>query len=265
MMMARLRDVKLGSLLRGILIKRELITSTLFPLLPSSQQFAKLSSALLEKGFTQSYSDSTLFVKIKGSNFLAILIYVDDILVASNNDTVVTDFKPFLSSKFQLKDPGPLKYFLGIEVARSRKGITIFQRNYALELLKETGTLGSKPRNIPLDPGLKLSKEEREILSDPTVYRRLIGKLIYLTITRPDLSFAVNKLSQYMDKPQIPHHQAALQSLHYIKPTLGQGLFFSASSPRDIQAFVNADWATCPNTRRSVTGFCIFIGNSLVS
>lgn len=196
---------------------------------------------------------------------MVVLIYVDDILIASNNDILVIDFKSFLSSKFQLKDLGPMKYFLGIEVARSGKGITICQRHYALELFKETGTLGSKPRTTPLDPGLKLSKKDGELLSDPTVYRRLIGKLIYLTITRPDLSFTVNKLSQYMDQPRTPHHQASLQILHYIKAIAGQGLFFSASSALELQAFANADWATCPDTRRSVTGFCIFIGNSLIS
>lgn len=104
------------------------------------------------------------------------------------------------------------------------------------------------------------------MLSDPTTtYLRLIGKLIYWMITRLDLSFAVNRLMQYMDKPRQPHHQAALQILHYIKATVGQGLLFPSSSPLDIQAFAGVDWATCPDTRWSVTSFCILIGNSLVS
>lgn len=196
----------------------------------SRQWYAKLSSALLEVGFVQSYSDSTLFTKAEGDSFLAVLIYVDDILLASNNNDIVKDFKVFLSSRFRIKDLGPLKFFLGIEIARSKKGVHICQRHYALELLKETGTLGSKPRTTPLDPGLKLSKEYGDMLPDPTVYRKLIGKLIYLTITRPDITFAVNRLSQFMDKPRLPHLQAINQILHYIKATVGHGLLFSSTS-----------------------------------
>lgn len=112
------------------------------------------------------------------------------------------EFKHFLSSRFKLKDLGPLKYFLSIEVARSHKGVSICQRHYTLKLLKEIGILGSKPRIIPLDPSHKLKNEDDDLLYDPISYKRLIGKLIYLTITRPDLSFAVHKLSQFMDKPR---------------------------------------------------------------
>lgn len=157
-------------------------------------------------------------------------MYVDDILLASNCAETVQQFKVFLSSKFRINDLGSLKYFLGIEVACSSKGIHLCQRHYALELLKDTETLGSKPRTVPLDPGLKLTKEDGEFLEDPTVYRRLIGKLIYLTITRPGITFVVNMLSQFMDKPRTPHLQATHQVLHYIKTTVGQGLFYSRPS-----------------------------------
>lgn len=118
----------------------------------------------------------------------------------------MVDFKKSPTSKFHLKDLGNLKYFRGTEVARSPKGIVISQCHYALELLQNTGTLGAKPHSSPMDPGLKLSKDSGDLLYAPTVYRRLIGKLIYLTITRPDLSFSVNQLSQFMEHHRQPHY-----------------------------------------------------------
>lgn len=111
-----------------------------------------------------------------------------------------------------------------------------------MELLKETGTLASKPRSTHLDPGLKLSNDDGILLSNPASYRKLIGKLIYLTITRPNICYALNKLSQYMDQPREPHYQIVHQILHYLNGTLGQGLFFSSKGTLVLQAFVDVDW-----------------------
>ena len=100
---------------------------------------------------------------------------------------------------------GSLKYFLGLEIARSKHGIFLSQRKYALSLLEDTGFLGSKPASLPMDPYVKLSNEDGELLSDIYQYRRLIGRLLYLTISRPDIAFAVNKLSQFVSKARVPH------------------------------------------------------------
>ena len=116
-----------------------------------------------------------------------------------------------------------------------------------------------------MDPNLKLSQEEGELLEDAGQYRRLIGRLLYLTITRPDLSYSVNCLSQFLAKPRIPHLQAAYRVLQYIKGTVGQGLYFAASSEVQLKTFADSDWASCPNTRRSISDFYVFIGDSLVS
>lgn len=133
--------------------------------------------------------------------FVAVLIYVDDVIIASDNNEIVADLKSFLGTKFKIKDLGPLMYFLGLEVARSKSGIYLCQQHYALELLRDTRKLGCKTVHTPLDPSSKLSQDEGDLLDDPTLYRRLIGQLIYLTITRPDLCFSVNKLSQFMAHP----------------------------------------------------------------
>lgn len=123
------------------------------------------------------------------------LVYVDDIIIASNNDSEVDTLKNQLKSYFKLRDLGSLKYLLGLEIARSSKGIHVCQRKYALDLLYETGQLGCKPSSIRMDPHLKFSKDNGGDLVNAEDDRRLIGRLVYLHITRPDITFAVNKLS----------------------------------------------------------------------
>jgi len=231
----------------------------------SRQLFVKFSFTLISHGFTQSKADYSLFTRTKGSSFIALLVYVDDIVIASNNVEEVSALTIFLNSVFSLKDLGPLKYFLGLEVAHSAKGIVISQRKYALEVLEDYGVLGAKPVFFPMDPNLKLSRTNGELLSNPSSYRRLVGRLVYLTITRPDLPFSVQILSQFMDSPRKPHMDAAFRVLRYLKSSPGQGIFFASDSDLKLRAFCDSDWAGCPDTHRSVTGFCVFLGNSLIS
>lgn len=190
---------------------------------------------------------------------------MDDIIVAGNDDNDVLSLKSTLNKRFKMKDLGPLKFFLGLEVARSSAGISLCQRKYALELLEETGQLACKAMTVPMEPNIRLSQSDGELLTDPTSYRRLIGKLLYLTITRPNISYSVNRLSQFMSAPRSTHMKAAQRILQYIKGAPGQGLFFSSKLALQIKGFADSDWATCPDSRRSVSGFCIFLGSSLVS
>ena len=231
----------------------------------SRQWFAKFSTALLEFGFIQSKADYTLFTRSSEGCFIALLVYVDDVLVASDSSTAISRFIQLLNDKFKLKDLGQLKYFLGLEIARSEHGISVCQRKYALEVLEDSGLLASKPVTFPMEPNVKFSKDQGAPLADPTVYRRLIGRLLYLTITRPDISFAVQVLSQFMADPRIPHFDAATRVLRYIKSSPAQGLYFPVTSSLQLKAFCDSDWASCVDSRRSVTGFCIFLDNSLIS
>ena len=231
----------------------------------SRQWYSKFSTTILKYGFKQSKSDYSLFTKKFNQTFIALLVYVDDILIASNDVQAVEDLKTSLNQEFKLKDLGNLKYFLGLEVARSEKGISLCQRKYALGVLKDAGMIGCKPSKVPKEQNLKLSKYQGELLTDPGVYRRLVGRLLYLNITRPDITYSVHKLSQFMAKPRKPHLDAAYKVLQYIKGCPGQGILLSSKSDLHLKAYTDADWASCVDTRRSTTGFCVFLGDSFIS
>uniref|UniRef100_A0A803P4N1 CCHC-type domain-containing protein n=1 Tax=Cannabis sativa TaxID=3483 RepID=A0A803P4N1_CANSA len=175
----------------------------------SRQWFSKLSHTLISDGFTQSLSDNSLFIKRTNTFFLSILIYVDDIIVASNNDFAISHFKTYLHGKFKLKDLGTIRFFLGLEIGRTKRGISVSQTPFTVQLLKDTGYIGAKPVSTPMETNLKLSSDKGILLPDPTFFRSLIGKLIYLTITRPDISYAINHLSQFLTTPRVPHLHAA--------------------------------------------------------
>ena len=185
----------------------------------SRQWFAKFSSTIIQQGFTQSHLDYSLFTRTQRTSFIALLVYVDDILIASNDPQSVIALKESLYTEFKLKDLGNLKYFLGLEVARSSKGISLCQRKYALEILNDSGMLGSKPVLTPMEQNLKLSATDGIPLVDPSTYRRLVGILLYLTVTKPDISYSVQKLSQFMSKPTNLHLNAAHRIIRHIKGT----------------------------------------------
>ncbi|XP_042948597.1 uncharacterized mitochondrial protein AtMg00810-like [Carya illinoinensis] len=157
------------------------------------------------------------------SSFITTLVYVDDVLLASDSLIEIQLLKDFLHNKFTIKDLGELNYFFSLEVARSKNGISICQRKYALDILQDTGVLVAKPATFPMESNLKLTRTDFVLYDDPSAYRRMIGRLLYLTLTRPDLAYSVQDLSQLLAKPAISHYQAATRVLRYLKATLGQG------------------------------------------
>lgn len=231
----------------------------------SRQWYSKFSAYVLQIGFHQSKSDHSLFIKGSGSSFMALLVYVNDIILTGPSIQEMDSIKQHLHRQFHLKDLGQLKYFLGLEIARSASGIVMSQRHYTLQLLEDTGFLSSKPANVPMHPKANLNMVDGEELSDISHYRKLIGRLLYLTISRPDIAYAVHKLSQFVARPRSPHLMAIHHLLRYLKGHPSQGLFFSSTSSLQLKAFSDVDWGSCPDSRKSTTGYCVFLGDSMVS
>lgn len=231
----------------------------------SRQWYHCFSKVVMDSGFVQSPVDNTLFIRQTSNSFTALLVYVDDIMIASNNDEALDLLKTALHRAFDIKDMGAPRFFLGLEIARNATGISICQRKYALDILSSTGMLACKPASVPMDPSVHLRKESGTLLPSAKPYRELIGRLLYLTITRPDITFAVNYLSQFLSCPTDVHLQAAHRVLRYLKGNPGQGLFYSVDSEICLNAFADADWATCPDSRRSISGFCVYLGRSLIN
>lgn len=215
----------------------------------------------------QNPCDHSLYTLIKDTESVAILIYVDDILVTGNSVTLIDQVKKFLHTQFNIKDLGPMKYFLGLEISRSSHGIYLHQRKYCLDIITDTGLLASKPSTIPMEQNHNLQNSTSSELSSKhiSIYRRLVGRLIYLTISRPELSYPVHILAQFIAKPKHDHLQAAYRVVRYLKNAPGQGILFPATNSLTLRAFSDADWGGCKLTRSSLTGYCVTLGSTLIS
>ncbi|KAJ0454407.1 putative RNA-directed DNA polymerase [Helianthus annuus] len=179
----------------------------------------KLTSVLLNMGFNQSLCDHSLFILSKNDVLVVLLVYVDDIVITGNSTVEIARIKKSLSESFLIKDLGLLRYFLGIEVLYSDKSVCLSQRKYCLELLNEFGYLGCKPVGTPIELSHVVTNKienDKTVLENVTGFQKLVGKLIYLSLTRPDISYAVQFLSQYMHNPCQSHLDIALRLLRYL-------------------------------------------------
>ncbi|GAA0156639.1 transmembrane signal receptor [Lithospermum erythrorhizon] len=194
------------------------------------------------------------------------LVYVDDILVTGNRSSSVADFIAALSSKLVTRDLGTLSFFLGIEALKLADGsLLLSQRQYMLDLLTKANMLNCKPVSTPMTMSTTSGPPTTEAPPDPTLYHQLVGSLQYLTLTRPDLSFAVNRVCQHMHDPQASHFIMVKRLLRYVKATLDLGLHIVPSPTMTIQAFSNADWARYASDRCSTGGYLVYLGSNLVS
>ncbi|KAH9762305.1 protein kinase domain-containing protein [Citrus sinensis] len=186
----------------------------------------------------------TLFTKVSTKDKLSVLIvYVDDIIMIGDDTEEMSRLKQCLVKEFEIKDLGQLRYFLGMEIARSKKGIVVSQRKYTLDLLKETSMSGCKPADTPIEANVKLEEVKGGVHVDAGRYQRLVGKLIYLSHTRPDIAFAVSVVSQFMHSPCEEHFEAVFRILRYLKATPRKGLFCGKNQQRGIEVYTDIDWA----------------------
>jgi histone deacetylase 1/2 len=229
--------------------------------------YARLSDKLHQLGFVASTADTSLFIFAHAGVVVYMLVYVDDIVLAGSSSVAVEKLVATLSGSFPIKDLGRLEYFLGIEVAYSSSGLVLSQHRYALDLLHRANMEQSRAVATPMSTSNKLTRDLGTPLGseDAFKYRSLVGGLQYLTLTRPDLSFAVNKVCQYLSQPTTAHYEAVKRILRFVRGTVSTGLRFHRSPSMDLSIFTDADWAGCPDDRRSTGGFAVFLGPNLVS
>ena len=227
--------------------------------------FGKFTTVMRAQGYTQSNSDTTLFFHHGPGGVAILVVYVDDILITGSDSTEATRLGTALTAEFELKALGPLRYFLGLEFAYSSRGIFVYQKKYDVDLLMLTDMVDCAPVWTPIDPNVKLGKGEDSLPVNHHQYQQLVGKLLYLTHTRPDISFFVNLLSQFMHQPHEIHRQAAHRVLAYLKGCPGKGLLFPRSSSLTVQVYKDSDFFGSVVDYRSTTGYCTFVFGSLVS
>jgi hypothetical protein len=184
-------------------------------------------------------------------------------IVTGNDQDEISSLQKYLASEFEMKQLGNLKYFLGIEVARSKHGIFLCQRKYTIDLLSETGLLGCKPVDTPIEQNHMLFQCSNSASIDKGRYQRLVGKLIYLSHTRPDITYAVNVVSQFMHDPRKAHMDAVERILRYLKSNPGKGILFSNHGNLKVEGYTDADWAGSKNDKRSTSGYFTFVGGIL--
>jgi histone deacetylase 1/2 len=229
--------------------------------------YARLCGKLQALGFVPSKAYTSLFYYNKGNYTLFVLVYVDDIIMASSSKAATDALLSDLQREFALKDLGDLHYFLGIEVKRDQDGLVLSQKRYADDILSRSGMAKCKAVDTPLPTSQKLSIADGDKLGvdDSTRYRSLVGALQYLTLTRPDISFVVNKVCQFLHALTSIHFSAVKRILRYIRGTTNMGLRLRKSNSMMISAFSDADWAGCVDDRRSTSGFALFLGSNLMS
>jgi len=227
--------------------------------------FGRFTLAMKATGYQQSNADHMLFVKHKDGKVATLIVYVDDMILTGDDFEEMRTLQEYLSAKFKMKDLGQLKYFLSIEVARSKQGISLSQHKYVLDLLSETGMLACKPVETPIQINHRLRILPDQIPTDIGWYQRLMGKLIYLTHTRPDITYVVGIVSQFMHAPSEEHMDAVYRILRYLKGASGKGLLYSKNGVSNIEGYTNVDWTGDQTTKKSTSGYLTFVEGNLIT
>uniref|UniRef100_A0A5B7AA01 Reverse transcriptase Ty1/copia-type domain-containing protein n=1 Tax=Davidia involucrata TaxID=16924 RepID=A0A5B7AA01_DAVIN len=221
--------------------------------------YKELSTFLLHQGFLQSNSDASLFIYNHNGLLVYFLVYVDDLIITGNSNSFISAFITSLSQRFSIKDLGSLNYFLGVEVVSTTHGLLLSQHKYIQELLDHTNMSGAKSVSTPLSSTSVLTLHDGSPPADAHEYRSIIGSLQYLSFTRPDIAFVVNKLSQFMHHPTQSHWHATKRLLRYLKGTIHHSLFLKRPSSSLLHAYSDADWAGDRDDCTSTSAYVFFL------
>ncbi|GKF04905.1 retrovirus-related pol polyprotein from transposon TNT 1-94, partial [Tanacetum coccineum] len=227
--------------------------------------YDKLSRFFMSTGFSKGVVDPTLFTRKTGKHILLVQIYVDDIIFASTNPKSCEIFANEISSTFKMSMMGQMSFFLGLQISQNPRGIFINQSKYALEILKKYGLDSSASVDTPMVEKMKLDEDRQGKLVNPTRLCRMVGSLMYISASRPDIVFAVCMCARYLAKPTEKHLHANKRIFRYLKGTIHMGLWNPKDSGFALRAFADADYAGCQDTRRITSGSAQSLGDKLIS
>lgn len=226
--------------------------------------YSRIEGYFIKEGFERCNYEPTLFVKIEGAKILIISLYVDDLIFTGNDIGICEKFKSSMKLEFDMTDLGKMKYFLGVEIQQSSEGIHMCQRKYAQEVLDRFGMKNCNSVKNPIVPGTKLTKECGGADVDATLFKQMVGSLMYLTATRPDMMYVVCLISRYMAKPKEAHMLAAKRVLRYLKGTIEMGVFYKRGVKNELLAYTDSDYAGDIDDRRSTSGYAFLFSNGAV-
>ncbi|GJX80722.1 putative ribonuclease H-like domain-containing protein [Tanacetum coccineum] len=227
--------------------------------------YETLSTYLLDNGFQRGKIDKTLFIKRHKGDILLVQVYVDDIIFGSTNKELCIAFEKLMHEKFQMSSMGELTFFLGLQVKQKKDDIFISQDKYVAEILKKFGFTDVKTASTPMETQKPLLKDEDGEEVDVHIYRSMIGSLMYLTSSRPDIMFAVCACARYQVNPKVSHLHAVKRIFRYLKGQPRLGLWYPKDSPFDLVAYTDSDYAGASLDRKSTTGGYQLLGCRLIS
>ena len=228
--------------------------------------FSQIEAHFIGEWFQRCDSEQTLFTKrSREGKIIIVSVYVDDLIFTSDDDALMSEFKNSILREFDMSDLGKMRFFLEIEVLQKSDGIYICQRKYALEILRRFGMMESNSMGSPIVPGFKMSKDENGVFVNETYYKQLVGSLMYLTATRPDMMFVTCLISRYMAKPMEIHLQAAKRALRYLKGTVNYRIHYKKGGDGELLAFTDSDYAGDMEDRKSTSGYVFLMSAGVVS
>ena len=227
--------------------------------------YETLSSFLINSGFIRGVVDPTLFRRSNDKHLMLVQIYVDDIIFGSSDDTMVAEFANLMINKFQMSMNREISFFLGLQIKQIDQGIFIHQEKYTSELLKKYSMDTCSSAKVPMSFGTKMSADILGESVDQKNYRGMIGSLLYLTASRPDIMFSTCICARYQSNPKMSHLTAVKQIFRYLKGTKSLGIWYPSNKDFRLQAYTDADHACCKLNTKSTSGGCQFLGGRLVS
>ena len=227
--------------------------------------YSRLDRYLLQQKFKRGSADSNLYIKQDNDSILIIEVYVDDIIFGSDDDSLSQQFAKDMQKEFEMSLLGELTFFLGLQISQRTEGIFITQTKYIKEMLKKFQMEDCKPVSTPMITGCKLSKDDESKEVDQRLYRSMIGSLLYVTASRPDVMQAIGQVARFQAAPKENHIIAVKRIFKYLKGTVDFGLWYPKGNDLTLIAYSDADWAGCVDDRKITSGIAFFLGGCLVS